>query len=289
MNCCFFVSDLHGEPGRYLALFDAIRSEAPGAVFFGGDLLPPMGDLVSSTSPHHRDFLGVFVRDQLRRLREDLGANYPRIFVILGNDDQRAEEASVLDLATQGYWEYVHDRRIAFGEYTVYGYSFVPPTPFMLKDWERYDVSRHVDPGSVSPEEGRRSVPMAANRTKWATIKEDLEQLTNGDSMDRAILLFHTPPYNCSLDRAALDGQSVDYVPLDVHVGSIAVRRFIESRRPLITLHGHVHESPRITGQWKERLEQTWAYSAAHDGPELALVRFDPSHPELATRELIFV
>ena len=33
----------------------------------------------------------------------------------------------------------------------------------------------------------------------------------------------------------------IDYAPLDVHVGSIAVRRFIESRAPYLTLHGHVH------------------------------------------------
>jgi hypothetical protein len=28
-------------------------------------------------------------------------------------------------------------------------------------------------------------------------------------------------------------------------------------------------------------------FGAAHDGPELALVRFDPSRPEAATRDLL--
>ena len=98
------------------------------------------------------------------------------------------------------------------------------------------------------------------------------------------MFLFHTPPHETKLDRAALDGKMVDHVPLDLHVGSIAVRRFIEARQPLLTLHGHIHESARLTGSWRDRIGRTHLFSAAHDGPELALVRFDLEHPEGATR-----
>jgi Icc-related predicted phosphoesterase len=79
----------------------------------------------------------------------------------------------------------------------------------------------------------------------------------------------------------------VDHAPVDVHVGSIAIRRFIETRQPLVTLHGHIHESARLTGSWRQQIGRTWALSAAHDGAELALVRFDPREPANATRELI--
>jgi Icc-related predicted phosphoesterase len=111
--------------------------------------------------------------------------------------------------------------------------------------------------------------------------------LTDGDNLGNAILLFHSPPYDTCLDRAALDGQFVDHVPLDPHVGSIAIRRFIEARQPLLTLHGHVHEAARLTGEWKTSLGRTHCLGAAHDGPELALVRFDLCEPENATRELL--
>jgi len=157
----------------------------------------------------------------------------------------------------------------------------------MLKDWERYDVSRYLDPLCVAPEEGWLSVPVAKSTLKHQTIQDDLQKLAQGNDLSRAIFLFHTPPYNTSLDRAALDGKKVNYVDLDVHVGSIAVRRFIESRQPLLTLHGHIHESARITGAWQERIGGTLAISAAHDGPELALVRVDLDDPANATRELI--
>ena len=96
-----------------------------------------------------------------------------------------------------------------------------------------------------------------------------------------------TGPLPENVDRAALDGVTVDHAPVDVHVGSIAVRRFIESRQPRVTLHGHVHESARITGAWSDRIGRTILLGAAHDGPELALVRFDPRAPEGATRELL--
>ncbi len=157
----------------------------------------------------------------------------------------------------------------------------------MLKDWERYDVSRYVPPGCVSPEEGYRSVLAEESEIKWATIQKDLASLVGGDPLDRAVFLFHTPPCDTSLDRAALDGRTYEHVPLDVHVGSIAVQRFIEEQQPLLTLHGHVHEAARLTGEWKIRIGRTVCINGAHDGPELALVRFDLESPEAATRDLL--
>jgi Icc-related predicted phosphoesterase len=79
----------------------------------------------------------------------------------------------------------------------------------------------------------------------------------------------------------------IDSVPLDLNVGSIAIRRFIEKRQPLLTLHGHIHESARLTGAWQSRIDQTHIFGAAHDGPELALVRFDPANLATARRELL--
>jgi Icc-related predicted phosphoesterase len=79
----------------------------------------------------------------------------------------------------------------------------------------------------------------------------------------------------------------IDHVPVDIHLGSIAIRRFIEARQPLLTLHGHAHEAARVSGSWRDRIGRTRCLSAAHDGPELALVRFDLNRLDEATRELI--
>jgi len=128
---------------------------------------------------------------------------------------------------------------------------------------------------------------MPAHRVRHSTIQSELEELTRQDDLERVIFLFHAPPYQTHLDRAALDGRLVDGVPVDTHVGSMAIRRFIQARQPRITLHGHVHESARLTGSWREKIGRTHLFSAAHDGEELALVRFDPENPADATRELI--
>ncbi|MGA7617686.1 MAG: metallophosphoesterase [Thermoanaerobaculia bacterium] len=281
MTLAFFVSDLHGSAHRYDALVRTIASERPEAVFMGGDILP---------APH-QGALATFLREdfapRLRRLRALLQSGYPRIFLIFGNDDPREFESQLLEMESEGLLVYLHRRRSRLGSSPVLGYCCVPPTPFRLKDWERYDVSRYVDPGCISPEEGWRSVDADESDVKYGTIARDLEELTKGVDLSHAICLFHSPPYQTPLDRAALDGVAVDHVPLDTHIGSIAIRRFIESSQPLVTLHGHVHESARITGQWKERIGSTTILGAAHDGPELALVRFDPESPHEATRELL--
>jgi hypothetical protein len=176
---------------------------------------------------------------------------------------------------------------VSLGPYAVYGYACVPPTPFALKDWERYDVSRFVDPGCVAPDEGRFSVAVAEEEKGFPTIREDLEKLAGAEPLAQAIFLFHSPPYGTRLDRAALDGRQFDAAPLDVHVGSIAIRRFIEERQPLVTLHGHVHEAARLTGSWQETIGRTRCFSAAHDGAELAVVGFDPREPGGAVRRLL--
>ncbi len=284
---CFHVSDLHGFKSLYLKLFSAIEQDRPKVVFLGGDLLPHGFNSYNDPSDGPGGFLGGFLADRLTGLREELGSDYPEILVILGNDDPRAKEIRVKEIEALGIWKYIHNRRLQVGDFTIYGYACVPPSPFLLKDWERYDISRYVDPGCVSPEDGRRSVPVEPHESKYRTIQRDLEALTGDIDLSRSIFLFHTPPYQTNLDRAALDGQMVDHVPLDVHIGSQAVRRFIEARQPLLTLHGHIHESTRITGQWQDRLGKTLMFNAATDGPELSIVKFTLEDPAAATRLLV--
>ncbi|HEX9887260.1 MAG TPA: metallophosphoesterase [Longimicrobiales bacterium] len=284
---CLFVSDLHGSVRRYRTLLTIMAEERPAAVLLGGDLFP--AGLAPSRGPDDPDgdFLAGFLLPELAGLRERLGSDYPEILLILGNDDPRADEPRIREAEAEGLWHYVHGKRHEVRGVPVYGYGCVPPTPFLLKDWECYDVSRYVPPGCVSPEEGWRTVEVPLQEARFRTIRDDLASLVGDDDVSGALFLFHTPPAETKLDRAALDGRTVDHVPLDVHVGSIAVRRFIEERQPLLTLHGHIHESARIMGSWRDRLGRTHLMSAAHDGPELALVRFDLEDVAGATRTLV--
>lgn len=282
----FFVTDLHGSVEAYQRLIESIKQERPSAVFLGGDLLPH-AVAFSEARCGSVNFLHEFLIPLFSSARRELAQNYPEIFLILGNDDPRREEACFVASAESGLWHYVHNQRCEFRGMPIYGLAYVPPTPFLLKDWERYDVSRYIPPGCLSPEEGHRTVPIPDHDIKWATIKNDLELLIADTRVTDSVWLLHSPPYDTPLDRAALDGKSFENVPLDVHVGSIAIRRFIEERQPRLTLHGHVHESTRLTGEWNIRMGKTICMNGAHDGGELALVRFDLDNPASATRELV--
>jgi Icc-related predicted phosphoesterase len=95
------------------------------------------------------------------------------------------------------------------------------------------------------------------NRTPWDTDREyDEDELGRqidtmvGPYADGRPLIFnfHCPPYDSGLDRAIkLDA---DWRPVFEHgsivegpVGSTAVRAAIERYRPVVGLHGHIHES----------------------------------------------
>ena len=287
MNHCFFVSDLHGKLERYQKLFKLIEKEKPSAVFFGGDLFPSGLFALTSQNQAVNDFLNDVLIKGFMQLKEKLGNSYPRVFIILGNDDGRFEEDEIIKAAEKGIWDYIHNKRVRFGAYSVYGYSYIPPSPFQLKDWEKYDVSRYVDPGCIPPEEGSHSKEIKKDDIIYGTIQKDLETLIGKDDVSKAIMLFHSPPYKTKLDRAALDGKMFDHVPLDVHIGSIAVQRMIEKKQPFLTLHGHVHESASITGAWKDKIGKTNMFSAAHNGNELALIRFELDNIEDTSRKLI--
>jgi uncharacterized protein len=274
-----FTSDLHGNVKKYRLFLQTIEKEQPDGVFIGGDILPNTYAIHESAA----DFIEKQLFQPLQKIRENLQKNI-RCFVILGNDDPRINEDILINADKNGIIDYVHFKTVQYHELFVSGYSFVPPTPFQLKDWEKYDISRYVDINSVSPEEGIRSIPVEKDLIRFSTIKADLDVLAQNAPPKKTIFLFHAPPYNSLLDRAGLDGKTVDYAPLDVHIGSVAIQRFIAKYKPFITLHGHVHETVNITGHWNEKIGSTHAFTGTHEHAEFYYISFDTNHMDKAYR-----
>jgi Icc-related predicted phosphoesterase len=60
--------------------------------------------------------------------------------------------------------------------------------------------------------------------------------------------MIHVPPYDSGLDTAPILNENLRPTisagdVLRGPVGSTAVRRVIEERQPLLSVHGHIHES----------------------------------------------
>lgn len=95
------------------------------------------------------------------------------------------------------------------------------------------------------------------NETPWDThreytedeIRAHLRQMTEQLSRPQhSIFNIHVPPYNSRLDTAPLLGQDLKVktsagAQVTAPVGSVAVRDAIEEVQPLLSLHGHIHES----------------------------------------------
>lgn len=100
-----------------------------------------------------------------------------------------------------------------------------------------------------------------SNRTPWHTPRElDEEEIYSRlkalvDQLERprsAIFNIHVPPRDSSLDTAYEVDEELRYVtkggrPHEVPTGSSAVRQIIEETQPLLSLHGHIHESKGVT------------------------------------------
>lgn len=100
-----------------------------------------------------------------------------------------------------------------------------------------------------------------SNRTPWETPREldeeeiydRLSRLTEQlEDPERAIFNIHVPPWESSLDTAFEVDEDLRYVtkgghPHEVPTGSKAVRQIIEETQPLLSLHGHIHESKGVT------------------------------------------
>ncbi len=273
----FFVSDLHGKKEKYEKLIEHIIREKPDIVFVGGDLLP---------HPCNEDFKDLnFLRDYLIPefvlLRKAMHSGYPIILMIMGNDDPKSEEHIINCGEKLGLWHYINNKHFTFREYRIFGYNYVPPTPFKLKDWEKYDTGREVNPGCISPEEGKRSTPFIEKEISNSTIEKDLNELAAEYPMNKSIFLFHSPPYGTNLDITAYRKEISD-----PHAGSKAIRKFIEKKQPFLALHGHIHESSRISGEWKELIGATYCFSGCTDTGKLAIIQFPLEKPKEAVYNL---
>jgi Icc-related predicted phosphoesterase len=286
-----YTSDIHGNEAQYKKLADFAFRISPDSIIIGGDIAPkgfPLEVYIES----QREFL----ESRLPELLHPLKAKLPgcRLFLMMGNDDCAAN-MDVLEKGSSIY-QIIHNKRIRLTkEFDLVGYSYVPITPFAIKDWEKYDFSNTPQnlqsyykhrkkvnsnlEGLKSTKSGWREFRFDSEIEKTDSIQKDFESQLFQKDADKTVYVIHTPPDKTNLDQAAGGN----------HVGSMAVRRFIETRQPYLTLHGHIHETVDISGNFKDKIRNTLCLASGNDnaGSAPAVLVFDLYAPQDARRILL--
>jgi Icc-related predicted phosphoesterase len=140
------------------------------------------------------------------------------VFIMMGNDDFIVNLGLLESAEREGVLNLMHLKLLRLKGFLIGGYSCVNPIPFFIKDWEREDEN----------------------------IKKELEAIRT-PSPGKTVYVFHVPPY----------GTKLDLLYSGEHAGSTAVREFIKEEKPLLGLHGHIHESPDMSGSITDRIGKT--------------------------------
>jgi len=277
----FFASDLHGEINLYRGLLEAADASSADILILGGDLLPsfPPTKRYEDMLPNQKTFVSGFLIPFFKSISESTSVK--QSFLIPGNWD--LGYSYLFKLPIEGIVNLSQRAYLLKNGYELIGYPFVPPTPFRPKDFEKMD-----DPEAPWPPQKNPSYIRASNETdelaiidpylylrQRETIRDDLAGLPKPLHLRRAIYVMHSPPF----------GTDLDLIEGGRHAGSRSITSFITENQPLLTLHGHIHESPELSGTYRGRIGNSISvnpgqFTSARKGvPKLHGVVFDLENP----------
>jgi Icc-related predicted phosphoesterase len=266
----FFATDLHGSEICFRKLLSTPKSYSAETVIMGGDCTGKMlitivgngsGSWTSSWAGEVTTFDDGSDLEQYETRIKNTGY-YP---VRISADEEarlEADPAAVTELftdtmvSTLADWVRLAEER--FGDSDVH----VIMTPgnddeFSVDQVLRDSAFVDAAEGSIT-RIGRHELLSIgwSNETPWDTPREcseeELAKKIAGlaeqiEDMGNAIFNIHVPPYGTGLDEAPLlDEEMKPTAGMMTPVGSTAVRDAILEYQPLLSLHGHIHESKGV-------------------------------------------
>jgi Icc-related predicted phosphoesterase len=269
----YFATDIHGSEICWRKFLAAAAYYEAGTIVLGGDMTgKALVPIVRKPAGGWRAVLlqqeyRLETEEEARRMEASISSRgYYPIRVDDADMESFAAEPSRIDvlfrktvLQSIGRWMEIADAKLAGSGV----HCFVCPG-----NDDAFEIDA-VIAGSKSVIDGEgRTLELAggfslsstgwSNPTPWRTHRETGEEalyarivaaLPADLDPSRAVFNLHAPPYATGLDDAPeLDedlnvlnaGQSV------APVGSKSVRRVIEERRPILSLHGHIHEAKGV-------------------------------------------
>ena len=266
----FFATDVHGSDRCFRKFLAAPKTYDADVLLLGGDVAgKAIVPIVGNGSEYHVTFQGrseSLGRGQLDDVRERVAFNglYPYVCTAEEaealHDPHRRDAlfAELIGVQIRG-WAELAEQRLADDVRCIItpGNDDPPAVDDELAAATRIECPER-EVVSVGP------VALASlgntNRTPWHTDREydepeltaQIDEMLRGAPSGSLVFNFHCPPHASGLDVAAeLDDELRPVVRNGqmamAAVGSTAVREAIERYRPVVGLHGHIHESQGVT------------------------------------------
>jgi uncharacterized protein len=269
----FFTTDLHGSTVVFKKFINAGKFYDAQVLILGGDMIGKMiVPIVTQESGHFSaNYLGklydVTEGEELDKLEANLENSglYP---VRVSPDEVRAykEDRSLVEKRFAELAKARLSRWLDIAEERLRGtgiHCYVQPgndDPYEIDSvFRSSEIIQNVDGRLIQLDDTHEMINVgAANQTPWNCprdkTEEELDQMIEKvasklKNPSQAVFNLHVPPYNTNLDIAPeLDDTLTPKLSVTggfkmIPVGSKAVRRAIEKYQPLVSLHGHIHES----------------------------------------------
>ncbi len=283
-----FTADLHGQVSLYEQMFALSKRYNADVTIMGGDILPTdfggLFDLARGVSAYEKslsvqiEFIERYLIPAIKKFKKDNPVK--EIFYIPGNHDWNMATLHLEKNLTEAV--NLHGRIIKFSGYDFTGYGCVIDSHFWVKDMVRRDIPADSGfPGRfscVSTPEGMKLYKDNSYIDLNPSIEEELSAIKIIDS-SKTVSVFHSPPYATRIDTLH-DGKPI---------GSRAIRDYIDRYKPLISVHGHIHEAPYMTGIYRTTIGKTVSINPGHYKDDLHAVTIDLSEKEPEIKHTLFI
>ncbi len=263
----FFATDLHGSEMCWRKFLNAAKFYEAEILICGGDMTGKAMIPIVEENGHYTVTIAserqVVSADQIGDIENQIRRKgyYPlhvtpeRLQELDEDADKRKETFQQIMLDGVRRWMHMAEEKLRGSGVRVF------VCPGNDDEMEVDDVVRESDmvelgEGHMVEMEGFTMISTGwSNHTPWNTHREETEEklgerieamARNITDPSHAIFNLHCPPYRSGLDEAP----AIDADLKLLHggralrpVGSTAVRQAIDKHQPLLSLHGHIHES----------------------------------------------
>ena len=242
------TNDIHQMSSKWKELVKVCEVEKPEVLIIAGDLFPHDNGILKELD---------FVK-HLKKYAKKIKDYGIEIVLTLGNDDNQLLITEMENGHDEGLWNYVNNQIFEMDGYEFAGMSYVPDYPFGYKFWCHPEFKddlkicydQYGDPLIVNENNEFEIIPNLKEymESKISIYDALIETASMVNDIKKSIWLIHAPPA----------GMGLDVCSHGARVGSNAVLKFIEEYQPLLTIHGHIHESPEYNGKkWKQYCSET--------------------------------